>query len=182
MTEPKKCKLCGSEPTEKRIGFLDYYHCENEDCDNWYTEAPLDAWNRLNSTILDEINDYYQRRRLKEPDALEALMWLISEVGEQVDAYLHDPNVLEKGDILLQYTFYDIIDLCNHVEEKVASRSGWTRNNQPKGTYDLPGEAGDVLMMLAKFCQKAGLPEPDQCLREKMARKLEEMNAHQRIA
>ena len=121
--------------------------------------------------MIDEIKSYYHKRGLKEPTALEALMWMISEVGELVEAY-----IVETGDAKYRHTLKNFIAICRDIEKRVAERPGWVRNNQPKNTYDLTGECADVLMMLSVFADKAGLPEPEVCLREKMERKLKETN------
>lgn len=132
----------------------------------------VENWNAANPvTLLEEINDYYEKRGLKTPDAIEALMWMISEVGELVEAY-----IIETGDAKYRLTLNNFIAVCRDIEKRVAKRPGWVRNNQPKGTYDLPGEAGDVRMMLEVFCQQARLPESGVCLRAKMERKLRETN------
>jgi len=125
--------------------------------------------------MIDEIKSYYQKRGLKEPTALEALMWLISEVGELVDACCQTPDAISGVGLQLDIYLSVLIDQCRVIERTVAEQSGWVRNNQPKGTYDLPGEVGDVLMMLSVFAEKAGLPEPEVCLREKMERKLRDV-------
>ena len=125
--------------------------------------------------MIDEIKSYYVKRGLKEPTAIEALMWLISEVGELVEAHC-TPEIISNMNISDSIEIVSLIMQCNVIEDIVAKRSGWVRNNQPKGTYDLPGECADVLMMLSVFADKAGLPEPETCLREKMERKLRETN------
>jgi hypothetical protein len=112
-------------------------------------------------------------------------MWLVSEVGELVEAYCElelrpicfpDGSIDEtkRDEIAIYGKLCFLVQSIKVIENHVARREGWTRNNQPKGTYDIPGEIGDTLMMLEKFAEKMQLPESGDCLRAKMERKLRE--------
>jgi hypothetical protein len=112
-------------------------------------------------------------------------MWLVSEVGELVEAYcetvmidrLFPDNTIDvnnRDDVAAYGKLRWLISACCNVETDVARREGWTRNNQPKGTYDVPGECADIRMLLEKFLEKLELPESGECLKIKMKQKLRE--------
>lgn len=84
------------------------------------------------------VDMFFEKAKLKNPDADEALMFLVSEVGELADAHVH-------------------------------KRGGWKRNNERE--RNPADEAGDVYMMLDRYCQAAGLPHPEACFEAKIRKK-----------
>jgi NTP pyrophosphatase (non-canonical NTP hydrolase) len=69
------------------------------------------------------VHDYYQYRDYVDPDALEAFLWLVSEVGEAAEA-------------LAETYFGD---------------KEWVRNHPDERKKDPATEGADILMMLTKF-------------------------------
>lgn len=89
--------------------------------------------------MLDEVLRYYQARGLVMPSTDEAMLFLVSEIGELADAL-------------------------------VTGRGAWVRNN-PGRERSIPDELADVMMMTLVLAHTLGV-DPNQALREKMARKL----------
>lgn len=78
-------------------------------------------------TLPEIVNDYFAFREYKEPDTVQAFLFLASEVGELADKLVHTQS-----------------------EE-------WVRNNPENKNDDIAGEIGDVLMMLTKTAQTLGM-------------------------
>ena len=115
------------------------------------------------------IESYSLFRGLEPPDALESLLFLVSEVGELCEAYLlTDPEGLTDSTELVLRQAENLGRLADAV---VSARRLWVRNGDRHKAPSVPDEIGDVCMMLEKFASAQGLPEPFDCLLEKMAKK-----------
>jgi len=121
-------------------------------------------------TVRDKIQEYYNFRGLKTPSALEALLFLMSEIGEMAEAWYTD-NQDATDSMSEHWAIVEIADLGRKCDELVSQRGGWVRNNGRAGEADLDGEIGDVLMMLDRFAFSAKRPEPADLLYVKMRRK-----------
>lgn len=118
--------------------------------------------------MLKELVDaYYIHRGYKSPDRKQALLFLLSEVGELADAYFElcraedQPSERERTAIEFAVLAGEIAD------REVSGQKEWVRNNDRVKAPDLGAEAGDVLMMLERFTQAAGLGDPIYCLEAK---------------
>lgn len=116
------------------------------------------------------IDAYYAARQMTSPDDSESLLWLLSEIGELVDAWLRSKERNLSPDT--RFILDEAVTLGVEAERIVASTKRWIRNNQPKGSIELGGEIGDVLMMLDRFALAIGESEPETLLRYKMHTKL----------
>lgn len=115
------------------------------------------------------IDAYFKFRGLKEPSAEEALLFLLSEVGELCKAWEDEhQNTLHP---LEKNVVEDMKFLGEKADELVSIRGGWTRNNGRKGPSDLDGEFGDVLMMLDRFAGALGKDVLGELLFAKMLKK-----------
>ncbi len=117
------------------------------------------------------INKYYDFRQLKAPDALEAFLFLLSEVGELAEALQGNSDFPELDDYDLFSIFETIKAEGRYADGLVQARGGWVRNNGRKGDLDLKGEFADCLMMLDRTAEAMGYPGLEELLIEKMARK-----------
>lgn len=123
-------------------------------------------------TLREVINQYYALRGLVPPNDSESLLWLISEIGELVDAWLYTKKRHLSPDA--RYVFNEAITLGKRAELAVAKNGKeWVRNQHPKHEIELGGEIGDVLMMLDRFSNAIGYHEPEVHLRLKMRYKLQ---------
>lgn len=114
------------------------------------------------------IDDYYSYRELKDPNAEEALLFFLSEVGELCENYLH----MTYPDKKTRRTIHSMVTLGKKADTVVSEKGGWKRNNErAEGYRPINGEIGDCLMMLDRFSQALIQQSPEQCLRDKMKAK-----------
>lgn len=125
-----------------------------------------------NPTLRDRIDLYYHLRGLKHPNATQAMLWLITELSELAAAVVATSGQPRNPDVISAYAALEVS--ADIAEKALTSVPGWVRNNQADGTVDLPGEIGDVLMMLDRVADTLNQPEPHACLEKKMTRKLKE--------
>ena len=81
--------------------------------------------------LRDTVNRYFQVRGYKEPDTVQAFLFLTSEVGELSDKLVHRQS------------------------------EDWVRNHPESKNDDIAGEIGDILMMLTKTADTLGLDPMD---------------------
>ncbi len=116
------------------------------------------------------IDAYFEQRELKHPEALEALLFLLSEVGELTEAYLrsvYDPDLV-KGSAILEL-LEEVIRNGNEADALVSGRKDWVRNNgRAASKADLDGEIADVFMMLDRLACSLNKRSPAYLLTEKM--------------
>lgn len=124
-------------------------------------------------TLRETIDQYYALRGLTPPNDSESLLWLISELGELVDAWMKTKHPDLPSDA--RYVFDEMITLGSEAEAAVTNGKHWIRNNQPKGSIELGGEIGDVLMMLDRFAAATSHQEPKHELMTKLRRKIREL-------
>lgn len=125
-------------------------------------------------TLREIIDQYYSLRGLVTPNDTESLLWLISEVSELVEAWRISGKRKLTPDA--SYVFDEVITLGKEAELAVAKNGKeWIRNRQFKGTVDLGGEIGDVLMMLDRFAAAVSHQEPKHELMTKLRRKIREL-------
>lgn len=77
-------------------------------------------------TLVDDVKNYFEFRNYKVPDTHQAMLFLMSEVGELADELVQSMS------------------------------DDWVRNNPENKGKGIQGEAGDVLMMLCALCSAAG--------------------------
>ena len=120
-------------------------------------------------TTRETIAGYYAFRGLKWPGAAEALLFLTTEIVELWDA-MTDSSTIDIPDDLMP-TYYSLRQARNEIEQYLRCDGGFIRNNQPAGSVDLPGEVGDVRMMLEVLTMTAHLPDAETCMIGKMRKK-----------
>jgi NTP pyrophosphatase (non-canonical NTP hydrolase) len=128
-------------------------------------------WSYLVPELRQLINTYYGQRQLKAPDALEAFLFLLSEIGELAEALQGNSDFPELDDYDLFSIFETIKAEGRYADGLVSMRGGWTRNNGRKGDLDLKGEFADCLMMLDRTAEAMGCPGLKEMLIEKMTHK-----------
>lgn len=124
--------------------------------------------------LTEVVQQYYEWRKYKAPDATESLFWLISEVGELASAHLSKPeaNITRYEKLLLNI----MVAVGRKADEHNSRKGGWVRNNGRLVDNITPTririsrEIADVLMMLTVYANNNGI-EPEQALIEKMASK-----------
>ena len=138
----------------------------------YWTEA---ARNEENGDPLDgeiapienAVDEYFKYRAYKEPSAEDALLFLISEIGEMIDAYMEKPDVPLSMRALV---FNNVIGAGKAADDLLSEKQGWVRNNDRIKISDLSDEVGDVQMMLVKFASKLNI-DPIEAMFEKMEKK-----------
>lgn len=122
-------------------------------------------------TVKELIDAYFRFRKYEDPSRLQALLFLISELGELTEAYREiygnvDPVTVEERTVI------QMVELAGRLADKaVSGQKDWVRNNDRAKSVDLAAEAADVFMMLDRFALAANLEDPETCLREKMTKK-----------
>ena len=113
----------------------------------------------------DIIDEYYNFRKYVEPEPVECLLWLLSEVGELCQTF--------KTNHPVYYMPIRRAVLAGLEAEQLMARDGkkWVRNNQNQSIPDMSGEIADVYMMLDRFAKAQGLVSPEECLKIKMKSK-----------
>ena len=119
---------------------------------------------------LETIQSYYDARGLQWPDAKDALLFYLSEVGELAEAYLahHEGNLTGEEIQLLENFSQDGFQ----ADEIVSRVPGWIRNNDRVRKEDISKEVADCEMMLAVFMFSLTQSTPDAALLAKMKEKL----------
>jgi NTP pyrophosphatase (non-canonical NTP hydrolase) len=118
--------------------------------------------------ILQVIEQYARFRKYETPDGNEALIFLVSEIGELARAHLaRDPQIDQEARSLLM----TVGDLGERADALVSGRKAWVRNGDRNKPHDARAEVGDVLMMLGRYCAAEGLGEPGSLMLEKMRAK-----------
>ena len=96
-------------------------------------------------TLGDIWKEYKKFRGYKNPDGIQAFLWLVSEIGE-----LAESLVEEQSDDWVR----------NHADKKAIKKAeSWTND-----------EIADVLMMLTAVCAERNV-DPIQCMLDKMKTK-----------
>lgn len=110
------------------------------------------------------INDYAEYRKLETPDSREALLFLISEIGELAEAdLLAQPGDLRGAELLTGMQSLGLL-----ADTQVSLMKKWTRNGNRVKAPNVPAEIADCLMMLTRYAEKSGQPDPLTCLINKM--------------
>lgn len=113
------------------------------------------------------VEQYYQYRGYARPDALQALLFLVSEVGELAEAYLHQQQV---ADIATEDFLREVVEDGRVADALVSGQQSWVRNGDRKHAPVLADEVADVLMMLVVFAGCMGI-DAAQALLAKMRKK-----------
>ena len=113
----------------------------------------------------DIVNSYSQFRKLQEPDQLECLVFMLTEVGELVKAYISENPTITRYSVGLD----GIILIADELDNNISKAKKWTRNHERKD-ISVEDECGDVFMMLTKFlsCRHT---TPTQAMLNKFAKK-----------
>lgn len=125
------------------------------------------------------VSRYFEERHLVEPDAEQAFLFLISEMGELAEAYL--ANAPQNKILESLYIFLQMSGLGKSADLAVSrSKAEWVRNHD-RHKVSKPGEAlqdelADVLMMIDRLAFAVG-EDATLCLINKMIRKCPPMKA-----
>jgi NTP pyrophosphatase (non-canonical NTP hydrolase) len=106
----------------------------------------------VDATILRDVRSYFKFRKYVEPTSTQALLWMISEMGELCQLITEDMELTPEALVLGK-----MMELGVEAENVLTGGDRpWVRNNpiEPK-REDVAREAGDVLMMFYKFAEKA---------------------------
>ena len=119
---------------------------------------------------IETIQSYYNARNLRWPDAKDALLFYLSEVGELAEAYLahHAGGLTEEETQLFENFTRDGLT----ADEIVSRVPGWIRNNDRVRKENISKEVADCEMMLAVFMYSLTQSSPDEALLAKMKEKL----------
>ena len=119
---------------------------------------------------IETIQSYYNARNLRWPDAKDALLFYLSEVGELAEAYLahHAGDLTEEETRLFENFTRDGLT----ADEIVSRVPGWIRNNDRVRKENISKEVADCEMMLAVFMYSLTQSSPDEALLAKMKEKL----------
>lgn len=114
------------------------------------------------------VRQYQSFRKLVTPTASEALLWLMSEVGEMAEAFLlSGPELTPEFSAIVS----NIIALGSHADKVVSGRrKDWVRNGDRKKSPNLEFEIGDVRFMLQVFASQVGM-DPDLAMLAKFRSK-----------
>lgn len=100
------------------------------------------------------VEKYYQFRGYKRPDALQALLFLVSEVGELAEAYLYQQHV---ADVATEDFLREVAEDGRVADALVSGQQQWVRNGDRRKAPVLADEVADVLMMLVVFAGCMGI-------------------------
>lgn len=120
------------------------------------------------------IEKYYKFRQLVTPDGPNAFWFFVTEVGELAAEYLNGRKLSDTESLA-----FNALQIARRHAEAHLSATGrpWVRNNgsQADANYSqrerISDEAGDSRMMLEVWLEREGLPDSDECLLAKMAKK-----------
>ena len=116
-------------------------------------------------TQTEIIRLYAAYRKLEEPDRREALLFLISEIGELAEAELEHFSDDNRGRAIL----LEAILLGRDADIVVSNMKSWTRNGERTKKTIIAREIADIEMMLNRYADLGGYVEPFECLLNKMS-------------
>lgn len=123
------------------------------------------------SDIHKIIDDYYAFRKYENPTRLQALLWLLAESSELIEAYrvaYGNVDSITPG----ERTALQMAEMAGKLAESaVEGQASWVRNNDRVRAPDVGDEIGDVFMMLERFSQAVGEPDPVECFIRKSVKK-----------
>lgn len=128
------------------------------------------------SDLTTSVSKYYEARKLKRPSATEALLWLVSELGELAEAHATPLFCVPEMSFSERFALRAVTWVGKLAERVVAKRGGWTRNNGRKTDFlkfrdeRVSDEVGDVLMMLTVYANEEAF-DPYLSMLEKFAKK-----------
>ena len=117
------------------------------------------------------IDAYYQFRGYVNPSLIQAMLFLISEVGELAQAILDSKK--RGGEVLApadERVLLEMVAVGDQADRIVGKQSSWIRNNDRSKQSSVPDEIADVLMMLDRVAKGGGYDET-VCLQVKMGKK-----------
>ena len=118
-------------------------------------------------TLPELVEQYYTHRGYVTPKTDEALLFLVSEVGELCEAYLS----LYRPRSFSTRMFLNLVSRIGRTADGIVSgKAAWVRNGDRKKTASAAYEIGDVQMMLTVVAGSLEL-EPVGCMLDKMASK-----------
>jgi NTP pyrophosphatase (non-canonical NTP hydrolase) len=121
--------------------------------------------------LTDLIWDYYTFRAYSRPKfANWALLWLLSEIGEMVEAFLdtkREPITSEERRL-----YFSVMRLAKEAESLVENvHADAVRNGDRAKPHNLSHEIGDCLQMLGVFADLAGVGDPVEAMTGKFESK-----------
>ena len=103
---------------------------------------------QVGDVLVQRVLEYYKFRTYKFPDVNNAMLFLVSEVGELADALVSNQEAWVRN------------------------------NPKEKEALEVQQEIGDIMMMLTVLTDRLNCPDPLNCMLENFARKgFEEENA-----
>lgn len=120
--------------------------------------------------IRAKLDAYFSHRNYQTPDPVQSLLFLVSEVGELVGAYMGVVGV-DTLDHDTYKIFDDTVCIGNKADALVSRQRNWERNNGRVKPPCIEDEAADVLMMLERFLTAMALPDAETCLDDKIEAK-----------
>lgn len=119
------------------------------------------------------VDKYFAHRNYVNPDATDALLFLISEVGELAQAYefmrAKSKTPIQDMAVSLVIENMKLLGFC--ADATISGKRAWVRNNDRVHDPEIGPEVGDVYMMLDRFAKASGAGEPGDCLIRKMMSK-----------
>lgn len=114
------------------------------------------------------VRAYYKFRKYVMPNPYQALLFLLSEVGEIVEAFLDTKPELK---IPERRYLSNMVKLLSQADIMVSDQDAWVRNNdRQKKERDVADEIGDANMMLRVFAMSLGI-NADNAMITKMEKK-----------
>ena len=117
----------------------------------------------------ETIQKYFAYRGYQWPSAMDALLFLTTELVELWDAVL-DGDAVDLPDEMMP-VYYSLRKNQRAIERYLRRDTGYVRNDQSPLTVDLAGEIGDVMMMLEVLARQMQQKTPRECMEDKMKRK-----------
>ena len=115
------------------------------------------------NSLKDYIDGYFSFRGYKTPNAIDALLFLISEVGELAEAHLAEFGASGSTRLMLLV----MVQVGQWADRLVSGRSAWVRNLDRKKAPSVKFEIGDVQSMLERYAGQAGYGDPVGCMMDK---------------
>lgn len=113
------------------------------------------------------VDKYYRYRDYARPTTLQALLFLISEIGELAEAYLYHHHA---ADIAERDFLRQVAEQGRVADALVSGQNAWVRNGDRKKAPVVADEVADVLMMLVVFAESLSI-DVVQALLAKMHKK-----------
>lgn len=110
---------------------------------------------------------YYEYRKYPMPSATQALLFLISEIGEVAEAFLTQVEGLSREE---EGVFVSARTLGRVADDVVSRQRNWVRNGDREKKPNIEFEIGDVLQMVCVFALTLGL-DAVQALYKKLSSK-----------